>query len=86
MQSKMSIKLELKDKSESTPEIEAWLRKCEAIIKPRIELAQAKIGYEAATNAIYYMPKEVRPYTQETADRYLKEIERLEEIISCNQK
>jgi hypothetical protein len=45
------------------------------------ELEQAQIGYHAAIEAMPFMPTEARPYTSDTADHYLSEIHRLEELI-----
>jgi len=42
------------------------------------KLKIAKTGYKCAINALPYMPKESRPYTQKTADNYLSDIKMLE--------
>ena len=48
------------------------------------EIRRLKIRYEAALMAMAYMPKESRPYTQQTADDCLKEMNRL--IAELNKK
>ena len=47
----------------------------------KYDLKIAKRGYKDAINALPYMPKEARPYTQKTADRHYEEILRLEDLI-----
>jgi hypothetical protein len=46
------------------------------------DLKVAKRGYDAAINALPFMPKEARPYTQQTANRHYDDIVRLEELIA----
>ncbi len=46
----------------------------------QLELAQ--IGYRDAIEAIPYMPKESKPYTIQTANRYYAEIERIKRLLS----
>lgn len=46
------------------------------------KLKIARIGYKAAINALPYTPKDVRPYTQRTADNYYLEITNLENELS----
>ena len=48
----------------------------------RDKLKQARTGYDAAIAAMPYMPKESRPYTQQTAEKYADEIAYLESLLT----
>ena len=50
-------------------------------LKARLE--EAEIGYKAAMDAMPYMPKESRPYTQQTADHHLVEIDRIKAMLNA---